>query len=229
MSLWLPRPSPSLITRFPSNHRHPLARNATRLITASLRTPPHPHHPSHALLLVRRQSTNPTPDTSRSASTASSTASTQTTTTASEPKPPPAPKEVSAVKAPLSTRVWKKVKHEALHYWHGSKLLVSEVRISARLQWKILHGENLTRRERRQVCHDASSMLRYPPSVLTCFFIVAQAHNNRYSEAYSFRRLCRRTLHGIVTPSCPQVIPQHATLHFRGQVCCCGLFHLAPS
>jgi LETM1 and EF-hand domain-containing protein 1, mitochondrial len=52
---------------------------------------------------------------------------------------------------PLGTRIWKKVKHEAQHYWHGSKLLVSEVRISSKLQWKILHGEGLTRRERRQV------------------------------------------------------------------------------
>ena len=56
-----------------------------------------------------------------------------------------------SVKAALPTRIWNKVKHEAAHYWHGSKLLVSEVRISARLQWKILHGETLTRRERRQV------------------------------------------------------------------------------
>ena len=54
-------------------------------------------------------------------------------------------------KPPLATRVWKKVKHEAAHYWSGTKLLVSEVRISARLQWKILQGETLTRRERRQV------------------------------------------------------------------------------
>ena len=51
---------------------------------------------------------------------------------------------------PFGTRIWKKVKHEAQHYWHGSKLLVSEVRISSKLQWKILHGEGLTRRERRQ-------------------------------------------------------------------------------
>ena len=43
------------------------------------------------------------------------------------------------------------MKHEAQHYWHGSKLLAKEVRISGRLQWKILHGESLTRRERRQV------------------------------------------------------------------------------
>lgn len=65
--------------------------------------------------------------------------------------------------APLSTRVWKKVKHEAQHYWHGSKLLVSEVRISARLQWKILHGEILTRRERRQLRRTTQDLLRLVP------------------------------------------------------------------
>lgn len=67
----------------------------------------------------------------------------------SDPKPSlPAAKQ--QLKEPLGTRIWKKVKHEAQHYWHGSKLLVSEVRISSKLQWKILHGEGLTRRERRQ-------------------------------------------------------------------------------
>ncbi|KAI6005467.1 LETM1-like protein-domain-containing protein [Pisolithus albus] len=72
---------------------------------------------------------------------------------------PPAPKE----DAPLLTRAWKKVKHEAQHYWHGSKLLVSEVRISARLQWKILHGESLTRRERRQLKRTTQDLLRLVP------------------------------------------------------------------
>jgi len=61
------------------------------------------------------------------------------------------------------TRVWKKVKHEAAHYWAGSKLLVSEVRISARLQWKILHGESLTRRERRQLKRTTQDLLRLIP------------------------------------------------------------------
>jgi len=65
---------------------------------------------------------------------------------------PPAPKS-SKPDAPLLTRAWKKVKHEAHHYWSGTKLLVSEVRIASRLQWKILHGEALTRRERRQVSY----------------------------------------------------------------------------
>ncbi|KAL4068092.1 LETM1-like protein-domain-containing protein [Scleroderma yunnanense] len=80
--------------------------------------------------------------------------------TAQDPKPsPPAPKE----DAPLLTRAWKKVKHEAQHYWHGSKLLVSEVRISSRLQWKILHGDSLTRRERRQLKRTTQDLLRLVP------------------------------------------------------------------
>ncbi|KAF8447470.1 LETM1-like protein-domain-containing protein [Boletus edulis BED1] len=77
-----------------------------------------------------------------------------------DPKPsPPTPKD----DAPLLSRAWKKVKHEAQHYWHGSKLLVSEVRISARLQWKILHGESLTRRERRQLRRTTQDLLKLIP------------------------------------------------------------------
>ncbi|KAG8217904.1 LETM1-domain-containing protein [Butyriboletus roseoflavus] len=77
-----------------------------------------------------------------------------------DPKPsPPMPKE----DAPLLTRAWKKVKHEVQHYWHGSKLLVSEVRISARLQWKILHGDSLTRRERRQLRRTTQDLLKLVP------------------------------------------------------------------
>lgn len=70
-------------------------------------------------------------------------------------------------KEPLGTRIWKKVKHEAQHYWHGSKLLVSEVRISSKLQWKILHGEGLTRRERRQVSLSQNCVIRiYLPVII---------------------------------------------------------------
>lgn len=141
MSLWLPRPAPrSLVTRISNTHSHILH---PRIIL----THRYSQHTSlQPLSSLRFQST----DSSRNASISSSSPS-------AEPKPtptpsPPQPKDVStAVQAPLATRVWKKVKHEAAHYWAGSKLLVSEVRISARLQWKILHGESLTRRERRQV------------------------------------------------------------------------------
>jgi LETM1 and EF-hand domain-containing protein 1 len=51
----------------------------------------------------------------------------------------------------LPARAWAKVKEEASHYWHGTKLLGQEIKISAKLQYKVLQGQTLTRRERRQV------------------------------------------------------------------------------
>lgn len=124
MSVWIPRSS------LARSSRSSIYYSRSRLIL-----------PITLRSLPRYQSTKPNPPTP-------------------SPTPPPAPAPDAklsppatkdAAVAPLSTRVWKKVKHEAQHYWHGTKLLVSEVRISSRLQWKILQGDTLTRRERRQV------------------------------------------------------------------------------
>ncbi|TFY74703.1 hypothetical protein EWM64_g9310 [Hericium alpestre] len=79
-----------------------------------------------------------------------------------QPLRPPAPKDDTPTE-PVLRRAWKKVKHEANHYWDGTKLLAKEVRISARLQWKILHGESLTRRERRQLRRTTQDLLRLIP------------------------------------------------------------------
>ena len=78
---------------------------------------------------------------------------------------PPSPKStsISEPKPPALTRAWSKVKHEASHYWNGSKLLAKEVRIASRLQWKLLHGESLTRRERRQLKRTTTDILRLIP------------------------------------------------------------------
>jgi len=134
MSLCLPRPL--------------LARSCSRSIyTARSHLIVPRSFPSHKpLLLSRYQSTKSAP------------AAAPTATPAPDAKtgPPATPKEPAL---PLSTRVWKKVKHEAQHYWHGTKLLVSEVRISSRLQWKILQGDTLTRRERRQVIQNIRASL----------------------------------------------------------------------
>jgi LETM1 and EF-hand domain-containing protein 1 len=48
--------------------------------------------------------------------------------------------------------LWQKVKKEAAHYWDGTKLLGTEVKISSRLAIKMAAGYELTRREQRQVC-----------------------------------------------------------------------------
>lgn len=148
MSVWLPSSSTALRARSISR-LSPLLIRSYSLSHRPLRPPP-----SSYPLQRRYQSTQP-PNQSTNPTVIDSTSSTD------QKASPPAPKE--SPKPPLSTRIWKKVKHEAQHYWHGSKLLVSEVRISARLQWKILHGETLTRRERRQLRRTVQDLLRLVP------------------------------------------------------------------
>lgn len=47
--------------------------------------------------------------------------------------------------------VGQKIKKEVQHYWDGTKLLATEVKISSRLALKMARGYELTRREQRQV------------------------------------------------------------------------------
>lgn len=160
MSVWLPRSQQAAFVRCYS--RQLVEARTTRYISLGPRTYlVLPHSATHALFSHRAQSTS----TSSSAPTshdATSKIVTGDSSTLESKAMPPAPKD-PASDAPLMTRAWKKVKHEAAHYWHGSKLLVSEVRISARLQWKILHGESLTRRERRQLKRTTQDLLRLVP------------------------------------------------------------------
>ncbi|TFY52643.1 hypothetical protein EVJ58_g9902 [Rhodofomes roseus] len=153
MSVWLPRTSPALLARTASRQNQLV----TLRVLAVSRSPHLPLTPLAASAFSRRyESTRPSPENARNASTSA-------TEPSAEPKPtPPTPKEPTDA-APLATRVWKKVKHEAQHYWHGSKLLGAEVRISSRLVWKILHGEILTRRERRQLKRTTQDLLRLIP------------------------------------------------------------------
>ena len=144
MSVWLPRaPAPLLLRTF-SRHPHLLVSVRTyAAVSQQSRLPLHPLYASgHGHV-------NPIqPELRRDLHSSPAQQDTPTTSTTGDPKAlPPTPKD----DAPLAARVWKKVKHEVQHYWHGSKLLAAEVRISSRLQWKLLHGESLTRRERRQV------------------------------------------------------------------------------
>ena len=45
----------------------------------------------------------------------------------------------------------QKIKKEIQHYWDGTKLLATEVKISTRLAVKMAAGYELSRREHRQV------------------------------------------------------------------------------
>jgi len=52
--------------------------------------------------------------------------------------------------------IGQKIKKELHHYWDGTKLLATEVRISTKLAVKMAAGYELSRRENRQVCSNAS-------------------------------------------------------------------------
>eukprot|EP00834_Sanchytrium_tribonematis_P001612 NODE_41_length_34096_cov_2.002235.p8 type:complete len:416 gc:universal NODE_41_length_34096_cov_2.002235:19686-18439(-) len=66
--------------------------------------------------------------------------------------------------------IWQRVKNEASHMWAGSKLLVTETRISTKLLRQLLNGNSLTHREHRQLKRTTSDLLRIIP--FSVFLIV---------------------------------------------------------
>ena len=66
--------------------------------------------------------------------------------------------------------LWTRVKNETLHYYHGFKLFFYEVKISSKLFVKILKGQTLTRRERRQFERTVADIFRLVP--FSIFLIV---------------------------------------------------------
>ena len=59
--------------------------------------------------------------------------------------------------------LWGKVKKEAHHYWDGTKLLATEVRISTKLAVKMAAGYELSRRENRQLQRTVQDLGRLVP------------------------------------------------------------------
>ncbi|KAE8442873.1 hypothetical protein EG329_002615 [Mollisiaceae sp. DMI_Dod_QoI] len=57
----------------------------------------------------------------------------------------------------------QKVKKEAAHYWDGTKLLATEIRISTRLALKMAAGYELSRREHRQLQRTVQDIARLVP------------------------------------------------------------------
>ncbi|XP_076244515.1 leucine zipper and EF-hand containing transmembrane protein 1 [Calliopsis andreniformis] len=66
--------------------------------------------------------------------------------------------------------LWQKVKAEIIHYYHGFRLLFLDMKISAKLVWRILKGKELTRREHRLLIKTTGDMFRLIP--FSVFIIV---------------------------------------------------------
>lgn len=60
-------------------------------------------------------------------------------------------------------QTWEAIKHEAHHYWMGSKLLWSEIKITTGILQRLLQGHGITRRERRQLLRTTTDIFRLVP------------------------------------------------------------------
>lgn len=59
--------------------------------------------------------------------------------------------------------IWEKVKHEAQHYWSGTKLLGYEIKVSTKLLFKVAAGYGLSRRETAQLGRTIVDVIRLVP------------------------------------------------------------------
>ncbi|DAZ95608.1 TPA: hypothetical protein N0F65_000091 [Lagenidium giganteum] len=66
-------------------------------------------------------------------------------------------------------KIKEKVKAELKHYWVGSKLLYADVSTSTRILRRLLHGNALSRRERKQLQRTVADLLRLVPFA---FFVI---------------------------------------------------------
>ncbi|XP_034397498.1 LETM1 domain-containing protein LETM2, mitochondrial [Cyclopterus lumpus] len=99
------------------------------------------------------------------ASTTTTTAATTTTATTTAATVPPAPERAVVKKA-----LYQKIVDELKHYYNGFRLLGIDIKIAGRMVWRLLHGQLLTRRERRRLLRTCADLFRLVP--FTVFIIV---------------------------------------------------------
>jgi hypothetical protein len=68
---------------------------------------------------------------------------------------------IDCVLDPVGT--WRAVKHEIHHYWVGTKLLWSEIKLSNTIISRVLNGHPMTRRERNQLVRTTMDLFRLVP------------------------------------------------------------------
>lgn len=77
---------------------------------------------------------------------------------------------VAPVHMPPKRSLLKRVWDELVHYYHGFRLLFIDIRVSSRLVYRVLNGEELTRREHKQLVRTVSDLFRLLP--FSVFIIV---------------------------------------------------------
>ncbi|EGV64403.1 hypothetical protein PSN45_003714 [Yamadazyma tenuis] len=76
---------------------------------------------------------------------------------------PPKSGSEAVVEVAQKKTLWEKVKHEAHHYWDGTKLLGYEIKVSTKLMVKVFAGYGLSRRESNQLQRTLADLVRLVP------------------------------------------------------------------
>ncbi|XP_072005365.1 LETM1 domain-containing protein LETM2, mitochondrial isoform X2 [Engystomops pustulosus] len=79
--------------------------------------------------------------------------------------PPPEPPTPEPEKSPQVVRksIGQRVVDEIKHFYHGFRLLWIDTKVAARMVWRLLHGQVLTRRERRRLMRTCADLFRLVP------------------------------------------------------------------
>lgn len=78
--------------------------------------------------------------------------------------------DLTPAKPEVNKKLMRKIKDELVHYYHGFRLLFINVGISWNLAVRLMNGEQLTRRERKQLVRTTSDLFRLVP--FSVFIIV---------------------------------------------------------
>ncbi|XP_061672567.1 LETM1 domain-containing protein LETM2, mitochondrial [Syngnathoides biaculeatus] len=96
-----------------------------------------------------------------------------------QPQTPPPPSQTPAAATPVPTAQERVVVKKALylrivdelkHYYNGFRLLGIDTTVAGRMVWSLLHGQVLTRRERRRLMRTCADLFRLVPFMV--FIIV---------------------------------------------------------
>ena len=155
--------------------------------------------------------------TAQSQSTVAQTQPAETQSVASKSAPAgvvaktnPEDQKLAEKKPAKKLTLGQKVKKELQHYWDGTKLLSTEVKISSRLALKMAGGYELSRREHRQVC------LRHQKyfDILYCLanrgLIIAPTYHKGSRTIGSIFDVPHRSLCRTPASCRPEALPQHA-------------------
>ncbi|KAL3975591.1 neurocalcin delta [Sarotherodon galilaeus] len=89
---------------------------------------------------------------------------------------PPAPTAAAGTVTPVKDKalvkksLYQRFVDELKHYYNGFRLLGIDIKIAGRMVWRLLHGQVLTRRERRRLMRTCADLFRLVPFMV--FIIV---------------------------------------------------------